>query len=120
MRQELHQAAAAAASAKLAMHNEMHEVQLSTSKESAAMLYQIAQLEQQVSALESDKAAVIHKCEKVSAEMTQVNSQATSKEHTVEQMQVSVEDQRMVREQTPFVLELSCLRYTTSIRTCKP
>eukprot|EP00892_Ulva_mutabilis_P011001 jgi/Ulvmu1/8273/UM041_0084.1 len=107
VQQELHKCAATAASAKLAMQSEVHQMQLSMSKEREAMLHQITQLEQQVSALEADKETAIKKCEAVSAEVATASKQATSKTSTVEKMQIDLEGQREIIQKLQHELDTS-------------
>ena len=84
-------------SSKLEMENRIHELQMVVTKDKSAMESQIAQLDQQVNVLESDKAAALQKVERITTEMVQANQQANSKDHTVNQVQQELSDQQHVR-----------------------
>lgn len=95
-KRELQRSTAAAASSKLEMENRIHELEMVTISKTCSMGSQISQLEQQISALESDKETALRHAADLTAEMGQVKKQASSKDQANENLQLEIRDQQCV------------------------
>lgn len=78
------------------MENRIHELEMVTISKTCSMGSQISQLEQQISALESDKETALRHAADLTAEMGQVKKQASSKDQANENLQLEIRDQQCV------------------------